>query len=86
MRVAAIFHNRLLRYDGYDNFDWAKCDPAGEEPEVEAVDVPDLSEETNDGEVNEEEQPPVESLTQVAEVGSQVNPIPFRLCVIKSNR
>jgi hypothetical protein len=33
MRVAAILHNRLLIYDGYDKFDWETCDPDEDEPE-----------------------------------------------------
>ena len=33
MRVAAILHNRLLIFDGYDQFDWEKCDPDSIEPE-----------------------------------------------------
>lgn len=32
MRVAAIFHNRLLEYDEYLDFDWNECDPDGDEP------------------------------------------------------
>ena len=35
MRVAAILHNRLLKYDGYDKFDWYNMDPDGEEHENE---------------------------------------------------
>ena len=30
-RVAAILHNRLLKYDGYDSFQWEQMDPNGEE-------------------------------------------------------
>ena len=39
VRVAVIFHNRLLAYDGCDKFDWEQCDPEAEEPEHIAEDV-----------------------------------------------
>ena len=29
-RVAAILHNRLLKYDGFEKFDWENMDPNGE--------------------------------------------------------
>ena len=29
-RVAAILHNRLLKYDGFEQFDWENMDPNGE--------------------------------------------------------
>jgi hypothetical protein len=31
VRVAAILHNRLLKYDNFDKLDWEKMDPNGEE-------------------------------------------------------
>jgi len=31
VQVAAILHNRLLKYDNFDKFDWEKMDPNGEE-------------------------------------------------------
>jgi hypothetical protein len=32
VKVAAILHNRLLEYNGYNEFDWEACDPDGDEP------------------------------------------------------
>ncbi len=31
VRVAAILHNRLLKYDNFDKLDWENMDPNGEE-------------------------------------------------------
>ena len=36
MKVAAILHNRLLKYNGYDEFNWEGCDPDGS-PALPAV-------------------------------------------------
>ena len=38
VQVAAILHNRLLKYDNFDKFDWEKMDPNGEEYFEDEVD------------------------------------------------
>ena len=89
VHVAAILHNRLLSYDGFDNFDWEGCDPDAEEPEVEDAaptnDNEDQQQADNEDQQeaeqhfqNQAEQEPLApgQLTQVP-IGSQQNPMPF---------
>jgi hypothetical protein len=75
-RVAAIFHNRLLEYDGYDEFDWESCDPESEEPEEEIIRRQDDIAEGDLREFPFGEGEQAIPLTQGA-IGSQENPIPF---------
>jgi hypothetical protein len=77
VRVAAIFHNRLLAYDGYDKFDWENCHPDEDEPQqpVAAAAEPSIDDEEEDGELLADNNVPG-VLTQQP-VGSQENPIPW---------
>ena len=76
-QVAAILHNRLLLYDGYDKFDWENCDPDEEEPQEEYA--PAFTEQEYDNEEDGEiiEEPIVPGTLTQHPVGSQENPIPW---------
>ena len=77
MRVAAILHNRLLVYDGYDKFDWEKCHPDEDEPQevpVQPAPEPDDFEST-EGAVSAAESE--NGILSQQPLGSQENPIPF---------
>ena len=77
MRVAAILHNRLLIFDGYDKFDGESCDTDEDEPEnpvAPSPEVPDDFDATEGAVAAGEAAPGV--LTQHP-LGSQENPIPF---------
>jgi hypothetical protein len=80
VRVAAILHNRLLLYDGYDQFDWESCNPDDEEAEEPIIQQPAViaEEALLTGELVEEVPAAVTpGVLTPQPLGSQDNPIPF---------
>lgn len=82
LRVAAILHNRLLAYDGYDEFDWENCNPDEEEPEEDR----ESNHETDGDDDDDDDDDDEDELDELAEqpgqltqhpLGSQQNPMPF---------
>jgi hypothetical protein len=63
VRVAAILHNRLLKYDNFDKLDWENMDPNGEEYFEDEEDA-SIAEDEASAVVEVEEEPVVEYICQ----------------------
>ena len=83
-RVAAILHNRLLRYDGFDKFDWESMDPDGEEEGTvnnTSIIIPACDDSTDELDGTIDELPMPEDLTTNTQVTALVSAVPTIVAV-----